>query len=81
MQAAAAERYLRVEVPFALSAGKFEEVKDLDMERWGAGSLEVKYHTPEEEIAFVYCTSWYPPLANLLLFIPVWVQPVGCGTI
>jgi NAD+ synthase (glutamine-hydrolysing) len=54
MQAAAAERYLRVEVPFALSAGKFEEVKNLDMERFQAGSLEVRYHTPEEEIAFVF---------------------------
>lgn len=54
MQAAQSERYHRVEVPFALSGGKFEEVKFDDI----AGvsptqGPEVKYHTPEEEIAYV----------------------------
>jgi NAD+ synthase (glutamine-hydrolysing) len=53
MQAASAERYRRIEVPFALSVGKFEEVKDLHLDIFRADSLEVKYHTPEEEIAFV----------------------------
>ncbi|KDQ26751.1 hypothetical protein PLEOSDRAFT_1093786 [Pleurotus ostreatus PC15] len=60
MQAAQSERYHRVEVPFALSGGKFEEVKFDDI----AGvsptqGPEVKYHTPEEEIAFgPACWLW-----------------------
>jgi NAD+ synthase (glutamine-hydrolysing) len=53
MQAASAERYMRIEVPFALSVGKFEEVKDLHAESFQADSWEVRYHTPEEEIAYV----------------------------
>lgn len=49
MQAAAAERYQRIEVDFALSGGKFDSIKDLDdlvLHDW-----EPKYHKPEEEIA------------------------------
>jgi NAD+ synthase (glutamine-hydrolysing) len=52
MQAAAADRYHRIEVGFALSKGKFGDV-------WEEGLVglrpvigkEVRYHTPEEEIA------------------------------
>ena len=50
MQAASAERYHRVEVPFALSGGKFEEVLDPDT-FLSAKIFEVRYHKPEEEIA------------------------------
>lgn len=49
MQAAGAERYGRIEVDFALSAGKFDSVRDIDdiiLHKY-----EPKYHTPEEEIA------------------------------
>lgn len=49
MQAAAAERYNRIEVDFALSGGKFDSIKDLDdlvLHDW-----EPRYHKPEEEIA------------------------------
>jgi NAD+ synthase (glutamine-hydrolysing) len=51
MQAAAAARYYRIEVPFALSGGKFEEIKDGGMVVFGNKVFDVRYHTPEEEIA------------------------------
>lgn len=52
MQAAATERYHRVEVDFALTKGKFGEVSDEELVRLGpAMGKEVKYHSPEEEIA------------------------------
>lgn len=50
MQAAAAERYHRIEVSFALTSGKFEEVKREDMAAL-AGIETVRFHKPEEEIA------------------------------
>ncbi|KAI0825506.1 glutamine-dependent NAD(+) synthetase with GAT domain-containing protein [Irpex lacteus] len=57
MQAAAAERYQRIEVDFALSGGKFDSIKDLDdlvLHDW-----EPKYHKPEEEIALgPACWLW-----------------------
>lgn len=54
MQAAASERYYRVEVPFALTSGKFDEVREEDMVGLiGTKALDVRYHTPEEEIASV----------------------------
>lgn len=54
MQAAAAERYHRVEVDFALTSGKFEEVREEDLIGLiGSKTLDVRYHTPEEEIASV----------------------------
>jgi len=54
MQAAAAERYHRVEVPFALDSGSTAELKEEDViELLNAKSVEVRYHTPEEEIAYV----------------------------
>jgi len=54
MQAASAERYHRVEVDFALTSGKFDEVSEDDMVGLiGTKSIPVRYHTPEEEIAFV----------------------------
>jgi NAD+ synthase (glutamine-hydrolysing) len=53
MQAAVADHYHRIEVPTALSSGKFEEIKDRDSVHTRAGATEVKYHIPEEEIALV----------------------------
>ena len=54
MQAAEAERYYRVEVPFALSAGRFEEFEDVNsINLIATKPLEVHYHKPEEEIASV----------------------------
>lgn len=50
-QAAAAARYHRVEVPFALSKGKFEEVREEDMVGLRNETFDVRLHTPEEEIA------------------------------
>jgi len=52
MQATASEKYHRIEVDFALSGGKFEEVKEPDMVL-GMNTTEVRYHIPEEEIASV----------------------------
>jgi len=49
MQAAAAERYHRIEAHVALSAGKFEEISEINR----ASPLSVRYHRPEEEIALV----------------------------
>ncbi|KAG5647912.1 hypothetical protein DXG03_007836 [Asterophora parasitica] len=52
MQAAQAERYHRVEVDFALTRGKFEEVDEQDsIGLIGSKSIDVRYHSPEEEIA------------------------------
>ena len=53
MQAAEAERYYRIEVPFAVSTGRFEEFKEENASGLvGTKPLEVRYHKPEEEIAF-----------------------------
>ncbi|KIY45029.1 glutamine-dependent NAD(+) synthetase with GAT domain-containing protein [Fistulina hepatica ATCC 64428] len=62
MQAAQSERYTRIEVPIALSPGKFEERDDLmHIEGFGKDtrSFEVKFHVPEEEIALgPACWLW-----------------------
>ncbi|KAF7370681.1 Glutamine-dependent NAD(+) synthetase [Mycena sanguinolenta] len=61
MQSAAVERYHRVEVPFALTSGKFDIVREEDMSGLlsGSKSLEVRYHKPEEEIALgPACWLW-----------------------
>jgi NAD+ synthase (glutamine-hydrolysing) len=50
MQAAASERYHRIEVPFSLSGGKFEDIQDV-FEEGLEPHVQVRYHTPEEEIA------------------------------
>lgn len=50
MQAAEAERYQRIEVPFSLSDP--DTLKEFDIQRQRA--LQVRYHTPEEEIAYVF---------------------------
>ena len=47
MQAAAAERYERIEVDFALSSLDLEAALALEL----SYPIEVRYHTPEEEIA------------------------------
>jgi NAD+ synthase (glutamine-hydrolysing) len=49
MQAAGAERYHRIEAPIALSGGKFNAIEEFN--RPATLSNEVRYHTPEEEIA------------------------------
>lgn len=51
MQAASAERYHRIEVPFALSSGKFEVPDDDVVAFTGSKESVVRYHRPEEEIA------------------------------
>ncbi|KAJ7155494.1 hypothetical protein C8R43DRAFT_1000118 [Mycena crocata] len=61
MQAASTERYHRVEVPFALTSGKFDIVREEDMFGLLSGSrpFEVRYHKPEEEIALgPACWLW-----------------------
>jgi NAD+ synthase (glutamine-hydrolysing) len=51
-QAASSERYHRIELDFALSSGKFEEVREENMIGLvGSKSIAVRFHTPEEEIA------------------------------
>lgn len=58
MQAAASERYHRIEVPFALTRGKFDEINEEDLAGLlGAKPFEVRYHKPEEEIASVSSES------------------------
>ncbi|KAF7308596.1 Glutamine-dependent NAD(+) synthetase [Mycena chlorophos] len=61
MQAAAAERYHRVEVPFALTSGKFDIVREENISALLSGSVpfEIRYHSPEEEIALgPACWLW-----------------------
>ena len=50
MQAAEAERYIRVEVPFALSDDTFGKKTTV--------AIEPRLHSPEEEIAYVYVHYW-----------------------
>lgn len=53
LQAATSEKYHRIEIPFALSIGKFGETngeRTLDL---GATLHQAQFHTPEEEIASV----------------------------
>ncbi|KAG2011718.1 NAD+ synthase [Coprinopsis cinerea AmutBmut pab1-1] len=60
MQAASAERYSRVEVPFELSTGHGHEPEEKDMIGKAATKpITVRYHTPEEEIALgPACWLW-----------------------
>jgi NAD+ synthase (glutamine-hydrolysing) len=67
MQATAFERYHRIEVDFALSGGKLE----VDMMGLGM-KTEVKYHIPEEEIAYVL---FRPPHHSLPLIFPYSLSP------
>ena len=54
MQAASSESYHRIEVPFALSAGKFEAFPDEELNTVSRERRQdIKYHTAEEEIAYV----------------------------
>lgn len=46
MQAAQAERYIRIEVPFALSDETFGAKPTT--------AIQPRFHTPEEEIAYVF---------------------------
>lgn len=50
MQAAASESYHRIEVPFSLSVGKFEDIQEV-FEDGLEVHFQVRYHKPEEEIA------------------------------
>ncbi|KAG8902475.1 glutamine-dependent NAD(+) synthetase [Tulasnella sp. 403] len=55
MQAAEAERYQRIEVPMALSGEAMDFLGDVKLDK----ALQVKYHTPEEEIALgPACWLW-----------------------
>jgi NAD+ synthase (glutamine-hydrolysing) len=52
-QAASSEPYPRIELDFAVSRGKFEEVHEEDMVGLvGSKSIPVRFHTPEQEIAY-----------------------------
>jgi NAD+ synthase (glutamine-hydrolysing) len=51
MQAAEAERYHRVEVPFALSSGALDEREEAIVGLAGTKPINVRFHTPQEEIA------------------------------
>ena len=63
MQAAQAERYHRIEVQFALTKGKFDEVVEDELVGVGPPSKkEIRYHKPEEEIAWVLLTHGDPPI-------------------
>lgn len=59
MQASESERYHRIEVDFALTSGKFEEIREEDMVGVvGSKSISVRFHLPEEEIAYVLLLTW-----------------------
>ena len=76
MQAAGSERYHRIEAPIALSSGKFDVIEELN--RPSARPYEVRYHTPEEEIAWVANLS---QMVVLVLMRPIGSAPhAGCGT-
>ncbi|KAI0060744.1 glutamine-dependent NAD synthetase with GAT domain-containing protein [Artomyces pyxidatus] len=55
MQAAAAERYHRIEAPIALSDGKFSVIEEFNK----PSPFEMRFHRPEEEIALgPACWLW-----------------------
>ncbi|KAF9453533.1 glutamine-dependent NAD(+) synthetase with GAT domain-containing protein [Macrolepiota fuliginosa MF-IS2] len=59
MQAASSERYHRIEVPFALSSGKFEVPENDVLSFSSSKEFVVRYHRPEEEIALgPACWLW-----------------------
>ncbi|KAF6761593.1 hypothetical protein DFP72DRAFT_625720 [Ephemerocybe angulata] len=60
MQAASAERYHRVEVPFNMTSGTLDDVDEsADVGLASTRSFDVQYHTPEEEIALgPACWLW-----------------------
>lgn len=79
-QAAGAERYPRIEVDFALSGGKGDEIKDFD-ELVVDALPEVSYHTPEEEIACVFFTEDSAYIyADRVTHVAGWARRVGFGT-
>ncbi|KAF9244658.1 hypothetical protein BU15DRAFT_41723 [Melanogaster broomeanus] len=58
-QAASSERYHRIEVPFALSSGKFGGMNEEGSLGLRVALQEAKFHRPEEEIAFgPACWLW-----------------------
>jgi NAD+ synthase (glutamine-hydrolysing) len=76
MQAAGAERYHRIEAPIALSSGKFDVIEELN--RPSTRPYEVRYHTPEEEIA---CVAELSQWVVLVLMRGIGSVPrAGCGT-
>ena len=77
-QAAGAERYQRIEVDFALSGMKGDEIKDFSELVVGQLS-EVRYHKPEEEIALVACRCLR--CDTLMRDCSGWAQRAGYGTI
>lgn len=65
MQAAQAERYHRVEVPFALTSGGLDDNKEEDAVGLASTAhIDVHYHTPEEEIACVFFQILVVPLTD-----------------
>ncbi|KAF9219807.1 glutamine-dependent NAD(+) synthetase with GAT domain-containing protein [Gyrodon lividus] len=59
LQAASSARYHRIEVPFALSSGKFGEIDGERTFGLEVGLQEAKFHRPEEEIALgPACWLW-----------------------
>ena len=76
-QAAAAARYHRIEVPFALSGGKFEKVREGDMIGLDVKPLDVRFHTPEEEIACVFSIYFIGPFADSGL--QIWTSMLAMG--
>jgi NAD+ synthase (glutamine-hydrolysing) len=59
MQAASSERYHRIEVDFSLSSGKFDEVAAIHKDALlGGKNFNVRFHSPEEEIAQVSSTRF-----------------------
>jgi len=53
-QAATSETYHRIEVPFTLSIGKFGKTDGERTLGLGVTLHQAQFHTPEEEIAFVF---------------------------
>jgi NAD+ synthase (glutamine-hydrolysing) len=74
MQAAGSERYHRIEAPIALSPGKFEEILELNK----PVQYEVRFHRPEEEIAYVASTCFFDKYMTLFTVLDL---QAGSGTI
>jgi NAD+ synthase (glutamine-hydrolysing) len=63
IQAASSASYHRIEVQFALTGGKFDEVREEDIGGLiGSKTIPVRFHTPEEEIAWVVLQCRQPNL-------------------
>ena len=62
----------------SLSGGKFEEVREEDMVGLGVKPFDLRLHTPEEEIAYVFFSIYFiGPFTDYVL--QTWTSMLAMG--